>query len=102
MKNKKNDIIEKEKEEDRDVAIKIEQPSLTNSSTLNTTKVKNLKYCSFFLKLVGLLIIVGVVLLFAFLPNYIRSKNADNNYSSGLTDPTNAILPGDGGSRSEG
>ena len=78
-----------------DVAIKMEEEpsSFTNSSTLNTSKMK---YCSLFLKVVGLLIIVGVVLLFAFLPNYIRSKNADNSYSAGVTDPTNAILPGGG------
>lgn len=96
MKNKKNDIIEKEEEEDTDVVITIEQ------SSLKTVKTKNLKYCSLFLKFVGLLIIVGVVLLFAFLPNYIRTKNTDNTYSSSVTDPTNAILPGGGGSGSNG
>lgn len=79
-----------------DVVIKIEEPSVTNSSTLNTSNVKSLKYCSVILKLVGLLMIVGIVLLVALLPNYIRSKNADNNYSSGVTDPTNAVLPGGG------
>ena len=75
----------------KDVAIKIEEPSFTGSSAINSSKAKSLKYCSLFLKVVGLLIIIGVVLLFAFLPNYIRSKNAD---SPGVTD--NAILPGGG------
>lgn len=79
-----------------DVVIKIEEPSVTNSSTLNASNIKSLKYCSLILKLVGLLMIVSVVLLVALLPNYIRSKNADNNYSSGVTDPTNAVLPGGG------
>ncbi|CEP14214.1 hypothetical protein [Parasitella parasitica] len=78
---------------DQDIADKIDN----DSSTLDTSKAKSLQYCSLFLKLAGLLIIVGVVLLFALLPNYIQSRNTYNSYATGATDPTNAILPGGGG-----
>ncbi|KAG2229105.1 hypothetical protein BDF21DRAFT_493738 [Thamnidium elegans] len=43
--------------------------------------------------MLGLLIIIAVVLLFAILPNYIRNRNA-NSDEQGNTDPTNARLPG--------
>lgn len=78
---------------EKDVVIKIER-SISTSSSINTHKTKKqIKYCSLVLKLAGLLIIVGVVLLFALLPNYIRNQNANNDNNSG-TDPTNARLPG--------
>lgn len=78
---------------EKDVVIKIER-SISTSSSINTRKTqKQIKYCSLVLKLAGLLIIVGVVLLFALLPNYIRNQNITNDKNSS-TDPTNARLPG--------
>ena len=78
----------------KDIMIKVE-PSIDSSITETTLKSKQIKYCSLVLKLIGLLIIIGIVLLFALLPNYLRNNNADN-YKESNTDPTNARLPGGG------
>lgn len=83
--------LKNKSQNEEDVIIKIE-PSMDSSHTLKT---KHIKYCSLALKVVGLLIIVGVVLLFALLPNLLRNNSTDG-YKESTTDPTNARLPGGG------
>lgn len=89
--------LKEKEEEEGDVIIKI-KPSIistsADSSTLNYSSSNKIKYCSFILKVVGILIIVGIVLLFALLPNYLRNKNTQDTYTiENNTDPTNARLP---------
>ncbi|KAI9485648.1 MAG: hypothetical protein EXX96DRAFT_533989 [Benjaminiella poitrasii] len=72
-------------------------PTVSFSVSLSSTtsrKAKGLKYCSLAFKVIGLFIIIGIVLVVAFLPNYIRNKNLENSNVNNATDPTNARLPG--------
>jgi mannose/fructose/N-acetylgalactosamine-specific phosphotransferase system component IID len=88
---------QKETAYQQDVIIEIEPSiiSASGSSTINKSVNKKIKYCSLVLKLVGLLIIVGIVLLFALLPNYLRNKSSQQEeINNSFTDPTKARLPG--------
>lgn len=76
---------------EKDVVIKIER-AVSTSSTIEKTTGKTQRYCSRGVKLIGLLIIVGIVLLCVLLPNYLQNQNINNDKNSG-TDPTNARLP---------
>lgn len=76
-----------------DEVIKIEPSDTSTSNDDTLVKSKKVKCCSIGLKVMALLIIIAVVLLFALLPNYIRSLNANKDEKSN-TDPTNARLPG--------
>lgn len=78
-------------QDDKDEVIIDITPTMTHLSP-HAASIKRLRYCSFLMKVIGLLLIVGVVLLIVLLPNYIRNKNADSIQESD-TDPTNAIFP---------
>lgn len=77
----------------QDELSKVEQSSIATSCSETIVRSKRAKCCSLTFKVLGLLIIITVVLLFALLPNYIRNRNA-NLEDQGNTDPTNARLPG--------
>lgn len=82
--------------EEEGVIIKIEpSTALTTNPSPHALKTKHIKYCSLALKVLGLLIIVGIVLLFALLPNLLRN-NTTESYKESASDPTNARLPGGG------
>jgi hypothetical protein len=85
----KQQVVDDTISHQEDVVIKIE-PSIESEDVV---KSKQIRYCSLVLKIVGLIIIIGIVLLFALLPNYLRNHNAQD-YQTGTTDPTNARLPG--------
>ncbi|KAI7902687.1 uncharacterized protein BX663DRAFT_552092 [Cokeromyces recurvatus] len=74
------------------------EPSLITSISLSSTgstskKAKRFKHCSLAFKIIGLFMIIGIVLIVAFLPNYIRNKNLEKMNNNNTTDPTNAQLP---------
>lgn len=82
--------------EEEGVIIKIEPSSGTTIDPFPPAlKTKHIKYCSLALKVFALLIIVGIVLLFALLPNLLRN-NTTESYKESASDPTNARLPGGG------
>lgn len=56
-----------------------------------TTKSKGYRYLTLSLKFFGILLILGIILLFAFLPNYLHNKSNQVNHTN--NDPTNAKLP---------
>jgi hypothetical protein len=79
-------------ENDKDEVIIDITPTMVTHPSAGATSTKRLQHCSLLLKIIGLVLIVGVVLLSVLLPNYLRNKNADSSSDSN-TDPTNARFP---------
>jgi predicted secreted protein len=54
-------------------------------------KAKGFRFLTLFLKFFGISLIIAIIILFALLPSYLRTKSNQINHSN--TDPTNANLP---------